>query len=112
MAKKVKTSVSRSDCVIPPPMEVSLMPDYQFGDLGYRAREIRSYVEWQAKGEKVTFLEKVATEPLLGRSMDIWNVHTDGGERKWWVITNPTNLYAQRLFPSMDYMISFHVGVT
>ncbi len=88
------------------------MPDYQFGDLGYREKEIRSYVEWQAKGEKVTFLEKVATEPLLGRSMDIWNVLTNRGERKWWVITNPTNLYAQRLFPSMDYMISFHVGVT
>ena len=44
------------------------MPDYQFGDLGYREKEIRSYVEWPAKGEKVTFLEKVATEPLLGEA--------------------------------------------
>ena len=30
---------------------------------------------------------------------------------RWWVITNPTNLYSQELFPSLDYAISFHVGV-
>jgi hypothetical protein len=32
------------------------------------------------------------------------------GER-YWVITNPTNLYSQRLFPSADYTLSFHVGL-
>jgi hypothetical protein len=91
-------------------MQLSLMPDYRFGDLGYKANEIRRYVESQAKDERVTFLEKVKTEPLLGRKMDVWNVHTNQGA--WWVITNPTNLYSQKLFPSMDYTISFHVGVT
>jgi hypothetical protein len=39
-----------------------------------------------------------------------WDVHTTGD--RYWVITNPTNLYSQQLFPSMDYTLSFHVGVT
>jgi hypothetical protein len=30
---------------------------------------------------------------------------------RWWVITNPTNLYSQRHFPSLDYTLSFHVGL-
>jgi hypothetical protein len=43
-------------------------------------------------------------------AMDAWDVRTN--KNRWWVITNPTNLYSQRLFPSLDYTISFHVGVT
>jgi hypothetical protein len=42
--------------------------------------------------------------------MDAYDVHT-GGEG-YWVITQPTNLYSHRLFPSLDYTLSFHVGVT
>jgi hypothetical protein len=30
---------------------------------------------------------------------------------RWWVITNPTNLYSQKHFPSLDYTLSFHVGL-
>ncbi|MBB3146729.1 hypothetical protein FHS21_003145 [Phyllobacterium trifolii] len=30
---------------------------------------------------------------------------------RWWVITNMTNLYSQRHFPSLDYILSFHVGL-
>jgi hypothetical protein len=30
---------------------------------------------------------------------------------RWWVITNLTNLYSQRHFPSLDYTLSFHVGL-
>lgn len=30
---------------------------------------------------------------------------------RWWVITNPTNLYDQTTYPSMDYVLSFHIGV-
>src|SRR5258708_3020689 len=41
--------------------------------------------------------------------MDAWDVYTD--KARWWVITSPTNLYRQDLFPSLDYTISFHVGV-
>lgn len=30
---------------------------------------------------------------------------------RWWVITNPTNLYSHYEFPSADYTLSFHIGV-
>jgi hypothetical protein len=34
---------------------------------------------------------------------------TDKG--RWWVITNLTNLYSQTHFPSLDYTLSFHIGL-
>jgi hypothetical protein len=46
----------------------------------------------------------------MGVAYDCWNVHTDKGTQ-WWVITNPTNMYSQTLFPSLDYTISFHLGL-
>jgi hypothetical protein len=52
----------------------------------------------------------VATEHLLDRKLDVWDVQTTG--ERYWVITNPTNLYSHELFPSMDYTLSFHIGVT
>lgn len=73
-------------------------------------RSIKSYMEWQSPGERLTHCEKVASETVLGRRMDAWDVYTD--KARWWVVTQPTNLYRQDLFPSLDYTISFHVGVT
>jgi predicted RNA-binding Zn-ribbon protein involved in translation (DUF1610 family) len=80
------------------------------GNAPHRGSEIREYVEWQAPDEKVLHLEKVATEHLLDRKLDVWDVQTNGD--RYWVITNPTNLYSHELFPSMDYTLSFHIGVT
>ena len=40
---------------------------------------------------------------------DIWDVHTDVD--RWWVITEPMNLYSQDQFPNMDLALSFHVGL-
>jgi hypothetical protein len=90
------------------------MPHAALSELLFRRdhdeeRRIREYVEWQTQGEIVTHCEKVATEAALGRKMDAWDVYTD--KARWWVITEPTNLYRQDLFPSLDYTISFHVGV-
>jgi hypothetical protein len=75
------------------------------------AKQIIDYVEWQSRKDKehVTFLEKVQTEYVLGQAHDCWNVHTN--KSQWWVITGPTNLYSQALFPSLDYTISFHLGL-
>jgi hypothetical protein len=75
---------------------------------GTRKKVVREYVELEAQ-ETVTFLEKLKTETVFGRKMDAWNVHTD--KNQWWVITAPTNLYSQKDFPSLDYTISFHVGL-
>ena len=66
-------------------------------------------MEWQAADERVAHAEKVNEEFVVGRRHDCWDVHTDKGQ--YWVITEPTNLYSKALFPSLDYTISFHVGL-
>jgi hypothetical protein len=68
------------------------------------------YVETQARDEKVVHAEKVKTEHILGRDYNCWDVHTD--KDRYWVITSPSNLYSQHYFPSLDFTISFHIGVT
>lgn len=70
---------------------------------------IREYVELEAEGETVTHLEKLTTEYLSIGRFDAWDVWTDNG--RYWVITNGTNLYSQRDFPSLDYTLSFHIGL-
>lgn len=37
------------------------------------------------------------------------DAHTNEG--RWWVITNPTNLYSQQHIKSMDVALSFHIGL-
>jgi ribosomal protein S27AE len=96
--------------VIPPAIPDSALPGLVFKRDKRGEDKIREYVEWQAKGEKVLHAEHVTTEYVLGRKLEAWDVRTD--KTRWWVITDPTNLYSQELFPSLDYTISFHVGVT
>jgi hypothetical protein len=91
-------------------MPAEALADYVLETGDGEADGIRSYVEWQAPDETVRHLEKVASESIFGQEMDAWDVRTNKG--RWWVITNPTNLYSQKLFPSLDYTLSFHVGVT
>lgn len=40
---------------------------------------------------------------------DIWDVHCSAS--RWWVVTNPTNLYTQADFKSRDVVLTFHVGL-
>lgn len=72
-------------------------------------QDIARYVEGQASDETVQHVERVKTEYILGEAYEVWDVTTDKG--RWWVITNLTNLYSQRHFPSLDYTLSFHVGL-
>ena len=81
---------------------VFLQPEHQ-------ERAVREYVEIQARPEKVVHLEKVKTERLRARAHEVWDVWTR--RERYWVITNPTNLYSQRDFPSLDYTLSFHIGL-
>src|SRR5580704_8662881 len=69
--------------------------------------QVRSYFEGQAPDLKVEFIQKVYVENVLGHCHDIWDVHTD--KDRWWVITNPTNLYSQEQFRNMDLALTFHV---
>jgi hypothetical protein len=103
-------TIKNGECVIPSAIPAEALASFVLDKGGNEADRIRSYIEWQAPDETVKHLEKVASESIFGQPMDAWDVRTN--KNRWWVITNPTNLYSQRLFPSLDYTISFHVGVT
>ena len=98
------------ECVIPAAIPIEALASFVLDKGRNEADQIRSYIEWQAPDESVKHLEKVSSESIFGQPMDAWDVRTN--KNRWWVITNPTNLYSQQLFPSLDYTISFHVGVT
>ena len=105
-ARKKKPS---DDCTIPWPILAKALPDLVLPRDGQGVQKIVEYVEWQAEGEKVVHAEKVSTETVFGRKHECWDVRTT--KTRYWVITEPTNLYTQKLFPSLDYTLSFHIGV-
>ena len=72
-------------------------------------QDIANYVHGQARDETVQHVEWIKSEYVLGETYHIWDVTTD--LNRWWVITNLTNLYSQKNFPSLDYTFSFHVGL-
>ena len=72
-------------------------------------QDIANYVQVEASDETVQHVERVKTEYVMGDAYEIWDVTTD--KNRWWVITNLTNLYLQKYFPSLDYTLSFHVGL-
>ncbi len=109
LKKAQKQLPSSDECTIPGRVSDSVLNKFVLNRSDREAQAIREYVEWQSRKEKVTYLEKVATEHLFDRKLDVWDVHTDG--ERYWVITNPTNLYSQELFPSLDYTFSFHIGL-
>jgi hypothetical protein len=76
----------------------------------HEEKEVLDYMRLEADDEVVGHSEKVATEVILGDRYDVWDVHTD--KNRWWVITNPTNLYLQSDFPSMNNALTFHIGLT
>ena len=70
---------------------------------------VKSYMASQAPDLDVVFLQKLHSENILGHVHDAWDVHC--GKERWWVITNPTNLYSQEQFPDLDLAVTFHVGL-
>lgn len=69
----------------------------------------RYFLDQSPDGAEVLFLQKVYAEVLLGHRHDVWDLHANDG--RWWVITNPTNLYSQDQFPNMDLAVTFHLGL-
>ena len=72
-------------------------------------QDIANYVKREAHGETIQHVERVKTEYIFGEAYEIWDVTTD--KDRLWVITNLTNLYPQKHFPSLDVTFSFHVGL-
>src|SRR5213594_2129745 len=70
---------------------------------------IKDYMQTEAPDLTVTFLQKVYSENMLNIAHDVWDVHTNVD--RWWVITEPMNLYSQDQFPNMDLALTFHVGL-
>lgn len=71
--------------------------------------EVAAYFNWQAPDLAVTFMQKIYSETVISHTHNVWDVHTD--QDRWWVITNPNNLYSQEQFPSMDLALTFHIGL-
>jgi hypothetical protein len=111
-APKQPKKLVRGECTIPPRVPDAVLNEFTLGRNEHEADAIKAYVEWQCAkdNEHVTYLEKVQTEHVFGAPHGCWNVRTE--KERYWVITNPTNLYSQELFPSLDYTLSFHIGVT
>ena len=111
--KKVARKV-QGECLIPPRVSNKAINQFAYKRDDAESRRIVEYVEWQCnkdkRNERVTFLEKVQTEHVMGVANNCWNVHTN--KNQWWVIDGyMTNLYSQKLFPSLDYLLSFHLGL-
>jgi hypothetical protein len=98
------------DCAVPSlPIPAETLAKYAVDRDVHTEKDIARYVELQAEDEIIKHVEKVKTEIVLGDSYEVWDVTTDKGG--WWVITNLTNLYSKRHFVSLDYTLSFHVGL-
>jgi hypothetical protein len=100
---------ARGDHAIPPPPAKHILGSFTLANPTSK-RAVSDYVEIQARGEKVVHAEKIKSERILGTDHDCWDVHTQ--KDRYWVITSPSNLYSQHYFPSLDFTLSFHVGVT
>lgn len=75
----------------------------------HQVRRISEYVETQARDEKVEHAERMISTKVAGVEHEVWDVRTDTD--RYWVVTNPTNLYSQDEFKSADYSLTFHIGI-
>jgi hypothetical protein len=76
----------------------------------HERRQIEEYLRAQSGDDlEIQHVEKLTSEYVLGRRYDVWDAHTSDG--RWWVITNPVNLYSQDQIKSMDIALSFHIGL-
>jgi hypothetical protein len=100
----------KDGCIVPShPVPAQELPRYSMSRDPHSEQDIANYVEGEALDETVLHVEKIKQEIVLGDVYEIWDVRTD--KDRWWVITNLTNLYSQRHFPSLDYTLSFHIGL-
>lgn len=73
-------------------------------------RYIRDYVNTQSPDDdQAGLVQKIGSRRVLGRTHEIYDVH--GASTRWWVITEPTNLYLQTDFPKAEHALTFHIGL-
>jgi hypothetical protein len=108
MTDDEEADVADGECVAPVNVPPSLVKRYSPTRDPDSEQDIARYVEYESR-EHVLHVELLKTEYILGAAYEVWDVVTDAD--RWWVITNITNLYSQSHFPSLDYTLSFHVGL-
>lgn len=100
----------QGECVVHThPVPPGELDRYSINSDPHSEMDIATYVEGQARDEDVQHVERIKQEIVLGDAYEIWDVTTD--KDRYWVITNITNLYSQKHFPSLDYTLSFHIGL-
>ena len=79
----------------------------------HEAKTIRSYVDSQTrdKNDRATTVQRVGGRRLRGHSHEFFDVWTESGSR-WWVITDPLNLYSQQAFQTVEQAFTFHLGLS
>ncbi len=70
---------------------------------------VTEFMDMRAPDEDVTLIQKMYSENVHGTLHEIYDVHTD--KERWWVITDPMNMYSQEQFPNMDIALTFHIGL-
>jgi hypothetical protein len=76
----------------------------------HEERYIRDYVNSQSpEDDHAGLVQKVGSRRILGRVHEIYDVHC--ASSRWWVITDPTNLYLQTDFPEAEQALIFHIGL-
>ncbi len=76
----------------------------------HERRNVEEYFRLESPDDdEISRSEKMSTESIYGERYDVWEVGAKSG--RWWVVTNPTNLYPQADFPSMEIVLSFHIGL-
>jgi hypothetical protein len=111
MAKRKRI---KGECFIPTRPPPGALRSTLIETSPYEERAVIDYFEWQSSKDpkgpaKVEHLELVKSEAVWGRVHKVWDVHAT--DRRWWIITEPMNLYSQEHFPSLDYTLSFHIGL-
>jgi hypothetical protein len=99
---------SVDDCVHSHPVPASELRSYRVDSDPHSEQDIARYVEIEVQ-EEVLHVEKIKQEVVLGDIYEMWDVTTE--QNRWWVLTNLTHLYSQKHFPSLDYTLSFHIGL-
>src|SRR2546430_14381776 len=73
-------------------------------------RSIRDYVNGQSpEDDQAVLVQRVGSRRILGRRRDLYDVHCV--RSRWWVITDPTNLYSQDDFRQIEQALIFHIGL-
>jgi hypothetical protein len=112
MATDDDDETPEGECTLPPdhPVPGGSLGRYTLDHDPDEEQGIADYVKGQCNGEEtVEHVELIKTEYVMGMRHQVWDVITD--KDRWWVVTPPTNLYGQKHFPSVDYTLSFHVGL-